>query len=115
MNQYSLLCILKTKTLPFGNAFSLVPCQVPISSIHLIIYFTGALGAISCNPFELVKTRLQASAHASIAIGHQHTYTSTLTAFSDILKKDGFKGLYKGSMVNIGRSIVGSGTLHFLP
>jgi solute carrier family 25 protein 34/35 len=33
----------------------------------------GVMGAVSCNPFELVKTRLQsASSGGATAVGHQH-------------------------------------------
>jgi hypothetical protein len=32
---------------------------------------TGAMGAIACNPFELIKTRMQAEASHHIAVGHQ--------------------------------------------
>ena len=34
--------------------------------------FCGIIGAFSCNPFELIKTRLQSNAAGSIAVGHQH-------------------------------------------
>ena len=33
---------------------------------------SGAVGALSCNPFELVKTRLQSQANAKISVGYQH-------------------------------------------
>lgn len=32
----------------------------------------GVLGAFACNPFELIKTRLQSEAAGKIAVGHQH-------------------------------------------
>jgi solute carrier family 25 protein 34/35 len=32
----------------------------------------GVMGALSCNPFELVKTRLQSAAKEDIAVGHQY-------------------------------------------
>ena len=35
----------------------------------------GVMGAVSANPFELVKTRLQSSALGLNAVGHQHGYT----------------------------------------
>jgi len=33
---------------------------------------SGAVGALSCNPFELVKTRLQSQANVQISVGYQH-------------------------------------------
>lgn len=65
------------------------------------------MGAFSCNPFELIKTRLQSEAAGAIAIGHQHGYTGVIHAFRSIIKKDGFTSLYHGSILSMGRSIVG--------
>jgi Mitochondrial carrier protein len=67
------------------------------------------MGALSCNPFELVKTRLQSASSSSLAVGHQHGYSAVWNALSSIYKKDGVKGLYRGSVLSMGRSIVGSG------
>ncbi|KAJ3359667.1 Mitochondrial oxaloacetate carrier protein [Allomyces javanicus] len=69
----------------------------------------GAMGALACNPFELVKTRLQSAAHGSLAVGHQHGYTGIWMALKSIVAQDGTKGLYRGSAMSVGRSIVGSG------
>lgn len=69
----------------------------------------GAMGALACNPFELVKTRLQSAAHSSLAVGHQHNYTGVVNGLSSIVRKDGFLGLYRGSIMSVCRSIIGSG------
>ncbi|KAJ3085368.1 hypothetical protein HK102_000067 [Quaeritorhiza haematococci] len=71
---------------------------------------TGAMGAFSCNPFELVKTRLQSAAAGKIAVGHQHNYKGVLHALKTIVSQDGFTGLYRGSVLSMSRSVVGSGT-----
>jgi len=56
-----------------------------------------------------VKTRLQAQTRTgSTAIGHQHNYSGMLSAFSDIIKKDGPAGLYKGSGLSVIRGIFGT-------
>ncbi|KAJ3417611.1 hypothetical protein HDV05_000068 [Chytridiales sp. JEL 0842] len=70
----------------------------------------GLLGAFSCNPFELVKTRLQSSAAGKIAVGTQYKYNGVWDALVQTVRQDGFKGLYRGSMLSMSRSIVGSGT-----
>lgn len=70
----------------------------------------GVMGAVSCNPFELVKTRLQSAAAGSIAVGHQYAYTGVWHALRTIYTGEGFKGLYRGSLLSMARSIVGSGT-----
>ncbi|KAJ3049388.1 hypothetical protein HK097_009615 [Rhizophlyctis rosea] len=70
----------------------------------------GVMGAVSCNPFELVKTRLQSSAAGKIAVGHQHNYTGVIQGLSSIYRSDGIKGLYRGALLSMGRSIAGSGS-----
>ncbi|KAI8821304.1 mitochondrial carrier domain-containing protein [Fimicolochytrium jonesii] len=70
----------------------------------------GVMGAISCNPFELVKTRLQSASKSNIAVGTQHGYTGTWNALSSIYKADGVRGLYRGSILSMFRSIFGSGS-----
>ncbi|XP_038215239.1 solute carrier family 25 member 35-like [Zerene cesonia] len=68
----------------------------------------GALGSIAGTPFFLVKTRLQAQAAGAIAVGHQHTHSGTWNALSDIFRKEGFKGLFRGVGPQIPRGAVGS-------
>jgi solute carrier family 25 protein 34/35 len=69
----------------------------------------GVMGAVSCNPFELVKTRLQSAATGSLAVGHQHNYTGVWQALKSIYSAEGMPGLYRGSLLSMSRSIVGSG------
>ncbi|KAJ3218688.1 hypothetical protein HDU67_004470 [Dinochytrium kinnereticum] len=70
----------------------------------------GVMGAFSCNPFELVKTRLQSAAAKGLAVGHQHQYKGVIDALIQIVRADGIAGLYRGSVLSMGRSVVGSGT-----
>ena len=57
----------------------------------------GVMGAFSCNPFELVKTRLQSkSSGKSVAIGTQHSYKGVWDALGSIYRAEGIKGLYRG-------------------
>ncbi|KAJ1553080.1 hypothetical protein HK405_009013 [Cladochytrium tenue] len=70
----------------------------------------GGFGAISSNPFELVKTRLQSqAASTSLAVGHQHQYRGVIDGLRSIVRTDGIFGLYRGSVLSIGRSVLGSG------
>ncbi|KAJ3074579.1 hypothetical protein HDU98_010856 [Podochytrium sp. JEL0797] len=74
----------------------------------------GVMGAFSCNPFELIKTRLQssvgsASANQAVAVGHQFLYKNTWDAFVQTYRADGVKGLYRGSALSMVRSFIGSG------
>ncbi|KAG0254634.1 Mitochondrial oxaloacetate carrier protein [Actinomortierella ambigua] len=68
----------------------------------------GAMGAISANPFELVKTRLQSHSTGKLAVGNQYAYTGTWSALRTIIVNDGFMTLYKGSLISIARSMAGS-------
>jgi hypothetical protein len=49
----------------------------------------GVLGAFSCNPFELIKTRLQSEAAGSLRVGHQHGYTGTWNALKTVVRNEG--------------------------
>ncbi|CAG8448274.1 1433_t:CDS:2 [Acaulospora colombiana] len=68
----------------------------------------GAMGAVSANPFELVKTRLQSSAAGAIAVGNQYGYSSISSAFRHIMSEGGIKGFYRGSMISVYRGVLGS-------
>lgn len=69
----------------------------------------GVLGAIACNPFELIKTRLQSGSPGNISVGHQHNYRNVWHGWKSIYVKEGFSGLYRGSQLSMLRSFVGSG------
>ncbi|KAF9329897.1 hypothetical protein BG006_007109 [Podila minutissima] len=68
----------------------------------------GAMGAISANPFELIKTRLQSHSTGGLAVGNQYAYTGTFSALRTIVTTDGAMTLYRGSMISIARSMLGS-------
>lgn len=68
----------------------------------------GACGAISANPFELIKTRLQSHSSGGLAVGNQYAYKGTFSALRTIIVHDGFMTLYRGSMISIARSMFGS-------
>eukprot|EP00742_Colponemidia_sp_Colp-10_P010926 GILJ01012062.1.p1 GENE.GILJ01012062.1~~GILJ01012062.1.p1 ORF type:complete len:552 (+),score=71.10 GILJ01012062.1:45-1658(+) len=70
---------------------------------------SGGLGAVACNPFELIKTRLQAESKGNKAVAYEHSYSGTWSAFRSILKHEGVSGLYRGSSMSVVRAIVGSG------
>jgi len=55
----------------------------------------GMLGACLASPLYLVKVRMQSQSSA-FAIGHQHHYRGNLHALSDVIKTEGFFGLWRG-------------------
>eukprot|EP00696_Hemimastix_kukwesjijk_P011467 gnl/Hemi2/24400_TR8202_c0_g1_i1.p1 gnl/Hemi2/24400_TR8202_c0_g1~~gnl/Hemi2/24400_TR8202_c0_g1_i1.p1 ORF type:complete len:307 (+),score=75.80 gnl/Hemi2/24400_TR8202_c0_g1_i1:61-981(+) len=62
----------------------------------------GAIGSAIANPTDLVKIRMQAE--GKLAPGAAPRYASTLTAFFDIHKHEGFKGLYRGTGPTVQRA-----------
>lgn len=86
-----------------GNA------RVPLWKRMVAGGVSGAMGAVACNPFELVKTRMQSQAKDSIAVGHQHGYAGTFQGLWSIVSREGFFALYKGSAMSVLRSTLGSG------
>ncbi|KAJ3033788.1 hypothetical protein HDV00_005829 [Rhizophlyctis rosea] len=53
---------------------------------------------------------LQSAAAGKIAVGHQHNYTGVVDGLASIYRSDGIKGLYRGALLSMGRSIAGSGS-----
>ncbi len=82
----------------------------PVWKRFFVGMFTGTLGAISCNPFELVKTRMQASANKAIAVGSQHQYKSAFSAVVTIARTEGVMSLWKGSGMSVVRSMLATST-----
>ncbi|XP_026747684.1 solute carrier family 25 member 35-like isoform X1 [Trichoplusia ni] len=68
----------------------------------------GAMGSIAGTPFYLVKTRLQSQAARAIAVGHQHKHTGTWNALTDIFRREGVKGMFRGVGPQIPRGMTGS-------
>lgn len=77
--------------------------QPPIWKCILAGGTSGAVAALITNPLEITKSRIQA--HGALTTAHLH-YDSAKEAISDTIRKDGFKGLWKGVEVSILRSMV---------
>ncbi len=70
---------------------------------------TGMLGAITSSPFELIRTRTQAFVPGDPFITHEHQkYAGLMDAIRTIVKYEGWKALFRGSMLSLTRSAVGS-------
>lgn len=80
-----------------------MPFSLPVTNdtfIHLLAGGTaGTVGAIVTCPLEVVKTRLQSSAKATLNVEN----LSMLTCFKTIIQKEGWKALFKG----LGPNLVG--------
>ena len=62
---------------------------------------TYSLGASVANPTDLIKVNFQAALE-----GHSLPYSSTFGGFQHIWRQDGFKGLYKGTVVTTARAAI---------
>ncbi|CEF97119.1 RmlC-like jelly roll fold [Ostreococcus tauri] len=62
---------------------------------------SGAVGAVSSNPFDLIKTRMQVPAAMC-------EYENGFAAFKKICAKEGWKTLYKGVWASVMRDMLGS-------
>ncbi len=68
------------------------------------------MGAVACNPFEVVKTRMQAATSSTTtAVGHQHQYEGLFQAIRHMIKHEGVQSLWKGSDLSAMRSFLGTG------
>lgn len=74
---------------------------VPVWKQMVAGFIAGAVAAIVCNPFDLVKTRLQASGGLTTA---HYKVDSGREGFQQIIKESGVKGLWQNSTINIWRS-----------
>eukprot|EP00937_MAST-01D_sp_MAST-1D-sp2_P006121 g6121.t1 len=70
---------------------------------------TGCCGALTTNPLDLLKVRMQAEASgANAAVGHQHGYKGILHGLSSMVGAEGYKGMYKGVSASMLRLALGS-------
>ena len=63
----------------------------------------GCFSTLGNNPFDVVKTRMQGAGASA--------YSSTLDCFSQILKKEGVVGYYKGVGPRLMRVVPGQGVI----
>lgn len=81
------------------------------TSINKAIFWSsisGAMSGITGNPASVIKTRIQAAAHPSIAVGRQHKYNGMFDAIIKIYKTEGMKGFFAGVSATCTRIAIGS-------
>ncbi|XP_049867560.1 solute carrier family 25 member 35-like [Pectinophora gossypiella] len=69
---------------------------------------SGYVGAMVSNPLCVIKTRIQATSHPSIAVGRQHRYNGMMDAISTIYKTEGVRGFFAGVNAICIRLAIGS-------
>lgn len=66
---------------------------------------TGALAVLLAQPTDVVKVRFQAQ-QRTLGAGTVPRYTSTLQAYQMIARQEGARGLWKGTLPNVGRNAI---------
>lgn len=80
---------------------------VPLSTMMSAAAVSGSISAMICNPFDLLKTRLQLDAtHARGA-----SAGGAIAMASEIFREEGLRGLWRGTGVSMVRSGVGAAAL----
>ncbi|KAL0842422.1 hypothetical protein ABMA28_014529 [Loxostege sticticalis] len=69
---------------------------------------SGMLSGLTGNPAFMLKTRIQASAHPSIAVGRQHRYKGLIDGIRTVYRTEGLKGFFAGVNATCLRLAVGS-------
>ncbi|KAJ8725918.1 hypothetical protein PYW08_004101 [Mythimna loreyi] len=80
-------------------------------SINKAIFWSsvsGIMSGVTGNPASVVKTRIQAAAHPSIAVGRQHKYNGMFDAIITIYKTEGMRGYFAGVSATCTRLAIGS-------
>ncbi|XP_050345453.1 solute carrier family 25 member 35-like isoform X2 [Nymphalis io] len=80
-------------------------------SIHRTMFWSSASGVMSglaANPASVLKTRMQAAAHPSIAVGRQHSYNGMVDGFVKIYRMEGIQGFFAGVNATCSRLAIGS-------
>ncbi|CAH2073196.1 unnamed protein product, partial [Iphiclides podalirius] len=80
-------------------------------SINKTIFWSsmsGVLSGVAANPASVLKTRIQAAAHPSIAVGRQYRYNGMADGFITIYKNEGIRGFFAGVNATCARLAVGS-------
>ncbi|XP_075969959.1 solute carrier family 25 member 35-like isoform X3 [Anticarsia gemmatalis] len=69
---------------------------------------SGIMSGVTGNPASVVKTRIQAAAHPSIAVGRQHKYDGMCDGVIKIYKTEGIRGFFAGVSATCTRLAIGS-------
>lgn len=67
---------------------------------------TGVIGSSIATPTDLVKVRMQACTHGHLAGDKTPRYKNTYSAFAEIIRKEGVKGLYVGVGPTVKRAAI---------
>ncbi|KOB72924.1 putative mitochondrial 2-oxoglutarate/malate carrier protein [Operophtera brumata] len=92
----------------FGFTMNSTNDGVSLKKAILWSSISGVLSGVAANPASVVKTRIQAAAHPSIAVGRQHIYNGMCDGFVKIYKTEGLRGFFAGVTATCSRLAIGS-------
>jgi solute carrier family 25 (mitochondrial carnitine/acylcarnitine transporter), member 20/29 len=68
--------------------------------------YAGLLNTLIVTPVELIKIKMQLQSH-NVKLGLPIKYNTSIECFVDIIKQEGFKGIFKGGVITCYREIPG--------
>ncbi|XP_065659707.1 mitochondrial substrate carrier family protein ucpB [Hydra vulgaris] len=89
---------------PAKNFLGASSVYAPLWKKLLAGAIVGGISSAICNPTDVVKIRMQAE--GALQIGEKPRYNSTFSAFRDILKTEGVRGLWKGVVPTVIRASI---------
>ena len=82
--------------------------QLSLARCTLCSAASGLVGGVVGSPLFLVKTHLQTSSSATIAVGHQHRHRGAVAGLRDLYRAGGVTGLWQGVSASVPRISLGS-------
>ena len=82
--------------------------QLSLARCTLCSAASGLVGGVVGSPLFLVKTHLQTSSSATIAVGHQHRHRGAVAGLRDLYSAGGVTGLWQGVSASVPRISLGS-------
>ncbi|XP_002741139.1 mitochondrial substrate carrier family protein ucpB-like [Saccoglossus kowalevskii] len=80
------------------------PAHTPLYKKILAGATSGAIGSSIATPTDLIKVRMQAE--GKLVSGQTKRYNNTYSAFADIARHEGLRGLYRGAGPTINRAAI---------
>ncbi|XP_059045242.1 solute carrier family 25 member 35-like [Achroia grisella] len=82
--------------------------EVSLGNCVLWSSVSGALSGVASNPVSVLKTRIQAASHPSIAVGKQHSYKGFWDGWKTMYRYEGMRGFLAGINGTCTRLAIGS-------
>lgn len=84
------------------------PTPAPLSTKLLAGFASGAIAALICNPFDLIKTRLQLEPTHAQGLG---AGSGPVAVLREAIQREGARSLWAGTQVSMVRSMLGTAAI----